>query len=138
MLDVRKLAAIDIALLGPRLVIAEFGTGVLGAVALGTFAAVRSRSTPGQLLAAYLVALGLNYVPLLLHALALRSRARALAVIGAELAADRRGAMRRYRRGSLLLLLPLVVPLLATVQFRRRHARSRYAAGPALGDAHDA
>ncbi|HEY0779823.1 MAG TPA: hypothetical protein VGD56_17790 [Gemmatirosa sp.] len=133
MLDVRKLAAIDIALLGPRLILAEFGTGVVGALALGSFAAVRSQSTPGRLLAAYLVTLGVNYVPLLVYALALRAPGRAHAVIGAELAADRRGAMRRYRRGSLLLLMPLVVPLLAVVQDRRRRTRPARAAG-AAGD----
>ena len=119
MLDVRKLAAIDIAFLGPRLIIAEFALGVFGSLALGTFIALRSQGTSGRLLAIYLLSLGVNYVPLLLHAISLRRAGTARAEIADELAETKR-AMGKYRRGSLLLLLPFVVPALAVVQERRR------------------
>ena len=125
MLNVRKLAAIDIAILGLLPVIAEFALGVIGSLAMGIFVALRSRGIRGMVLAAYLVALGINYVPLLFHALSLRDRSRARREMDDELGADPRIAMRRYRRGSLLLLLPFVVPVLALVQRRgQQPARS--------------
>jgi hypothetical protein len=46
MINPRKLAAIDIAILGPTLIIAEFAGGVLLCVALGTFVLFRGRSAP--------------------------------------------------------------------------------------------
>jgi len=65
---------------------------------------------------AYLISLAINYVPLMLYAFAI---ARAGSARG-EIADDRRQAIRKYRRGSLLLLLPLVVPVLAIAQERSR------------------
>jgi len=120
MLDVRKLAAIDLTFLGPRIIITEFAAGVFGCLAIAVFAGVRSTTSSGRLLAVYLLLLGVNYVPLLLHAVALRRSGEARAVIADELASDPRAAMRKYRRGSLLLLVPLVVPVLAVIQERDR------------------
>ena len=121
MLNVRRLAAIDVAFLGPAIIIAEFAVGVIGPLALGIFIASRSHSVNQAMLAAYFVALGINYFPLLLHALSLRDHSRARLEIESELGSDPRAAMRRYRRGSLLLLLPLVIPFLAVMQARGRN-----------------
>jgi len=119
MFSVRKLAAIDIAFLGPTFVILEFALGVVGALALGLFAAFRARSASGALIAAYLLSISINYVPLLLHAVSLRERRRAREEMADELTPDPRRTMRKYRRGSLLLLIPLVMPILALAQARR-------------------
>ena len=44
MIDIRKLAAIDIAFLGKTFIIAEFVLGVFGIGALGVFVAVRGHT----------------------------------------------------------------------------------------------
>jgi hypothetical protein len=115
-LNVRRLAAIDLVFLGPTFVVAEFTLGVFGSLALGLFVIVRSRGMSGLALGAYLISLGINYVPVLASAISMSRRGSAHTEIDADLATSTRDAMRRYRRGSLLLLLPLVVPVLAAVQ----------------------
>jgi hypothetical protein len=70
-------------------------------------------------LGGYLVLLGVNYLPMLLHAVSLVRTHSASREIAEELV-DRRFAFRKYRRHSLYLLVPLVVPLLATLQLRER------------------
>ena len=119
MLNVRKLAALDIHFLGPRLIVSEFAAGVAGPVIFGilTLRMAQRHAWPFglTLFGAYLLTLGLNYVPLLLHAVSLvRSRA-AFREIEHELS-DRSEAFRRYRRQSLYLLVPFVVPIIAFAQ----------------------
>ena len=84
------------------------------------FVAVRGHTLFQAALAAYLISLAINYVPLMLYAFAIARAGSAPAEIGDEIGDDRRRAMRKYRRGSLLLLLPLVVPVLAIAQERSR------------------
>ena len=112
MIQPRKLAAIDVAFLGRPLILAEFAAGVVLGVALGTFTMFRSRSPMQTALGIYLVALGFNYLPMLLHALAFKDRATARAEIADELETTQK-AMAKYRRQSLLLLIPLVLPIVA-------------------------
>jgi hypothetical protein len=57
MISVRKLAAVDVAFLGSRLVIAEFALGVAGPLGLGVLTVVRSQSSAGRLFGAYLISL---------------------------------------------------------------------------------
>jgi len=59
----------------------------------------------------YLISLGINYVPMLAYAVAITRRQSAEA-LGEELM-DKRRAMAKYRRQSLLLLVPLRAPILA-------------------------
>lgn len=68
MISIRKLAAVEITFLGSRLVIAEFALGVAGPLGLGVLTLVRSQSSAGRLVGAYLMSLAVNCVPLLLHA----------------------------------------------------------------------
>jgi hypothetical protein len=115
----RKLAAIDIAFLGPRLIIAEFACGVLLCPALGVFVLIRGHGSVAQLLLGlYLLSLGINYVPMLIYAIEITRANSARSELGEELA-DKRLAMAKYRRQSLLLLVPLLAPILALAQ--RRH-----------------
>ena len=106
----RRLAAVDVAFLGPKLIIAEFGLGVCGSIALGVLTLARAQSGPGLLLGLYLLSVGVNYVPLLVYAIEFARHGSAQAAIADE-ADDRRRLFRKYRRQSLILLLPLAAPV---------------------------
>jgi hypothetical protein len=119
MLDIRKLAAIDLEFLGPKVILTEFGLGLAGSLALGilTLRAGIHRFHSARMIVFgfYLPSLGINYVPLLLHAIDMSRHGSAGQEIANELG-DKSAAFRRYRRQSLLLLLPLVVAVVAIVQ----------------------
>lgn len=117
-MNARKLAAIDIVFLGSKLIIAEFASGVLLCAALGTFVLFRGHSIWQLILGLYLISLGINYVPMLIYAVAITRRRSARAEIGGELEEQHR-AVTKYRRESILLLVPLLVPILALAQERR-------------------
>jgi len=112
MTDVRKLAAIDIVFLGFGVVVTEYACGVLLSIALGIFVLFRSHSAGQAILGAYFLCLGINYIPLLVYSLSIGNNDEARAELGNELI-DKRRAMAKYRRLSLLLLAPLVIPILA-------------------------
>jgi len=114
-IDFRNLAAVDIAFLGSRLVLAEFSIGVFGSLLLGLLTLLRSHSVGGTALGAYLLCIGINYVPLLLYAVGLTHFDSARYEIPEE-TIDKRRMFRKYRRQSLLLLVPLVVPILAAAR----------------------
>ena len=108
----RKLAAIDIIFLGPKFIIIEFAGGVVLCAALGVFVLLRSHSVLTLALGFYLISLGINYVPMLIYAVAITKKDSAWTEMGDELD-DKRRAMAKYRRQSLLLLVPLLVPIVS-------------------------
>ena len=112
--DFRKLAAIDILFFGYRVILAEYAVGVLFSVALGLFVLLRAASFLQVLLGTYFVCLGINYVPMLSYSIAIANKQNARAEIFDELG-DKRTAMSKYRRKSLFLLVPLLIPTLAVV-----------------------
>lgn len=114
-IDIRKLAAVDIAFLGPRFILTEFSIGVFGSLGLGVLSLAKTHSFGGTLLGIYLLCIGVNYVPLLLHAIGLWRHGTALQEIAEELP-EKRQMFRKYRRQSLFLLVPLVVPIVAVIQ----------------------
>jgi hypothetical protein len=118
-IDFRKLAAIDIVFLGRTFIVAEYAAGVFLSLALGLFILDRGHSLGQTGLGMYFLCLGVNYVPLLVHACLLANKDRAQAEMTDELT-DKRRAMSKYRLQSLLLLVPLVVPILAVTRERRR------------------
>jgi hypothetical protein len=119
MLNPRKLAAIDLAFLGPKIIIGEFAFVVLFAPALGVFALLRGRGTPAQIaLGCYFIALGINYVPMLVYAVAINKTKSAHTILGNDLD-DKRAAMSKYRRQSMWLLVPLIMPIVALTQARK-------------------
>ena len=128
MLNPRKLAAIDVAFLGPKFVIAEFAGGVVLCFALGVFVLTRSHSSLQFTLGLYLVSLGINYVPLLAYAVAITRKKSARSELGDELK-DERQAMSKYRQQSMLLLVPLLVPILSLL-LERRIARATEPSDP--------
>ena len=112
MINPRKLAAIDIIFLGSTFIIIEFAGGVVLCAALGVFVLLRSHSAMTLALGLYLISLGINYVPMLIYAVTIAKNDSAWVEIGNELD-DKRQAMAKYRRQSILLLVPLLVPILA-------------------------
>jgi len=118
-INIRKLAALDIAFLGPKLILAEFSVGVFLSAAIGLVTLKRSHSVWQILLGGYLLSLAVNYVPLLLYAIPIVRQRSAQEGVAGE-GADRNGSFRRYRRQSLLLLIPFAVPILAFVQERQK------------------
>lgn len=128
LIDVRKLAALDIAFHGPRLTLAEFGFGVFFCAALGLFlfavelSAGRAHSPFRIVVAGFSLFVALNYAPLLLYAIAITRRGSAHAEVARELAQRDRYA-RKYGAQQFLLLVPLVVPILAIVQEARKRSR---------------
>lgn len=120
-IEIRKLAALEVLFLGPKLVLAEYVCGVFLSAVLGVFVLMRGQTLWQSLLGIYLICIGLNYLPLLLQAFALRDRNAAREVIGNELA-DTRQTFSRYRSQSLLLLVPLLVAIIGVSQSRRIHS----------------
>ena len=108
----RKLAAIDIVFLGSKFIITEFAGGVLLSIALGAFILMRGHSMWQLALGVYFISLGINYIPLLVYAVAITRGQSARTEIVDELN-DKRRAMVKYRRQSVLLLIPLLVPIFA-------------------------
>jgi hypothetical protein len=79
---------------------------------------VQHDSVTQLVLGVYLIGLSINYVPMLIYAIGLTTNKSARAELGQELNDERR-AMAKYRRQSLLLLVPFLVPTLALCQKRK-------------------
>ena len=118
-IDPRKLAAIDIATLGPTFIISNFAGTSLLCLSVGIFILWHADSCQKVTAGSYFVSLGLNYTFMLFYALEIKTEEKARARIGDELI-NNRGAMAEYRRQLVYLLLPLVVPIAAL----RRHYNS--------------
>jgi hypothetical protein len=125
MTNLRRLAAIDTVFLGYKVVVAEYVCGVALSIALGIFALIRSHTAWGISLGAYLVCIGINYIPMLAFTLSIGNRERAKSELGDELARTPQ-AMARYRRVSLLLLVPFMVAVIAIGKNRSKRSRRAY------------
>lgn len=121
MINIRKLAAVDIAFLGPKVILAEFSLGVIGPLALGIFILYRSHSIWQAGLGWYIFSLGINYVPLLLYAAKISRDGTARAETADVMAQVPRPNF-KYTIQSLTLLVPLLVPSIAIAQeWRKAH-----------------
>lgn len=118
-INIRKLAALDMAFIGPRIILAEFAFGVFGPILVGLFSLERIHAPSQKWLGVYLILLGINYIPMLIYALAIYRKRSAQDEVADELA-HRTKIASRYFPQTLLLLVPLVVPLLALTQELRR------------------
>ena len=121
MINVRKLAATDLYFLGTKIILAEFGLGVPVMVLLGILSLraglFHTYATWQIVLGIYLLFLAINYIPMLWFAIDIARRGAAADVLGDELS-DQVAAMRKYRRQSLWLLIPLVAPVAWVMQRR--------------------
>jgi hypothetical protein len=119
LIEVHKLAAVDMLWLGPRVVIAEYAAGVALPLALGLWSlrphlASRPHSGGWPLaLGLWLITIAANYVPLFLHALSL-ARSGAVEREGRPEMAH----ARRYGVQQIMILVPLFVVVLAIAQHR--------------------
>jgi hypothetical protein len=115
----RRLAAIEILFLGYVFVVAEYAIGSFGSVFLGLFVLIRGHSPWQVALGMYLICLGINYLPMLRFAVAVRNKQNAQSDLRDEVP-EKKSSMTKYRRLSLLLLVPLLVPIFGLSQMRTR------------------
>ena len=120
MLKPRTLVAADISLHGRPLIIAEFVVGSCLSVALGLWLLLAGSANWQRWFGLYLVGIGLNYVPLLISAIAIPSREAARAISTDSLDVSK---LTRLTSQSLLLLVPLwaVVASIGIKGRRRNH-----------------
>lgn len=108
---VRTLAALDMLYHGPRVILLEFGAGVVFPSLLGIFSLLKGHAVWQKPLGIYLLLIGLNYVPLLIEALRLISRPEQLQFYRDRLEREP-GLGVKTTKQSLALLLPLSMPVL--------------------------
>ena len=127
-IDVRKLAALDLILHGPRFVLIEFGGAVVLAGGLGALSLRAGLAAPGHpvlweiALGVVLASIAANYVPLLVYAVALIRSGTARQQVAPELEQAHR-SQRLYGTQQFLLVVPFAVLVLALAQALRRQSR---------------
>jgi hypothetical protein len=120
LINVRKLAAVDMAWLGSRVIVAEYALGVLLPLALGILSVGRGLGEPEPVnrqvvFGIWLVTIAANYVPLFLYALAIACAGTVQVEGQPELK-----RARRYGIQQVMILVPLFVVGLALIQERGR------------------
>ena len=129
-MNVRKLAALDIVFHGPRLILAEFAVAVILGCGLGIlqfflFFHNSGHPLPIGFMGLFFSWIALNYTPLLLYTISIVRSKSAGQEVAFELEHKEIYA-RKYALQSLWLLLPLVVPVLAIFQEMQKHSRRDY------------
>lgn len=119
-INIRKLVALDIVFHGSRFILAEFIVAVVVPAAIGAFSFFAFFHNPAHpfaqvFLGCVLSWIALNYVPLLLYSISIIRGKSAEREVAFELEHKDYYA-RKYTPQSLLLVLPLVVPVLAITQ----------------------
>ena len=119
LIDVRRLAAIDMygrhgSKRRRRLILAEFVLAAIDIPLLGLTLVLAASSAPRVILGAYLIGVGLNFVPLALHAISISRTGR----LGTELAGvDIAAELRRYTAKHLFIGIPLLMLVFGVAQF---------------------
>lgn len=126
-INIRKLAALDLVFHGSRFILAEFAGGVIACGSLGAFSLVTFFRTPSHAVFSLLIGLvlcwiALNYVPLLLYAIDIVRRKSAQQEVAFELEHKDIYARKYTLQSVCLLLLPLIMPILSLVQERQKHS----------------
>jgi hypothetical protein len=120
-INIRKLAALDIAFHGSKFILIEFALGVIGCAALGLFSIYfgllhgLDHSLFAVIIGCYLLLIALNYVPLLFYTISIVRHQSAHQEVAYELE-HRDKFAGKYMSQSMLLLMPLAVPALAVYQ----------------------
>ena len=128
-INIRKLAALDIVFHGTGFIMAEFIVAVVVPGFFGPLALFAFFHNPAHPFAQLFVGcvfswIAVNYIPLLLYTISITRRKSAAREVAFELEHKDYYA-RKYTVQSLLLVLPLVVPVLAIVQEVQRHSQKR-------------
>ena len=123
MINIRKLAAVDMALHGTRLITAEFALGiilplVLGLLSIRTGLASTARLNWDAIVGWWLVGTSVNYIPLFIYALLLAKGGTVHTEGQPEIA-----HIMRYTAQQLIIFVPLLVVVLSIVQELSRRAR---------------
>lgn len=120
MINIRKLAAVDMVLNGTRFILAEFAIGIvlpliLGFVSLraGLFGAVPI--VRQIVLGLWLIGVAVNYIPLFIYAVIIARRGTATEEGQPELA-----HIKRYTVQQAMIFIPFFVAVLAILQESRR------------------
>jgi hypothetical protein len=110
-INIRKLAALDISFHGPKFILIEFAIGVIGCAALGLFSMYfglfhgPNHSLFAAIMGCFLLWIALNYVPLLIYAISIVRHKSAHQEVAYEL--DHRDKFAgKYMSQSTLLLIP--------------------------------
>jgi len=123
-IQVRKLVAVELTFLGPKIVIAEYAVavvvGLLVAVLSLRSGLYRTHAMWQTLLGFYLLFIVFAYAVLLASAIGMARRGDCRNEIVDELN-NTREVFRKYRRQSLWILVPLAVPLAALRQHLNRY-----------------
>lgn len=120
MINIRKLAALDMLLHGVRLIQAEFGIGILVPVMLGV-RLLRAGWSPAAKsgwdigLGLWLIGMAANYVPLFIYTI-LIARAGTIQEEGQPELPQ----VKRYSLQQVIIFVPFLVAALAVMQERRR------------------
>lgn len=120
MITIRKLAAVDMAWLGTRVILAEYALGILLALILGLIS-VRSglfgldRSDWEVALGFWLVGIAANYIPLFVYAVLIARGGTVKQEGQPEFA-----YAKRYGVQQVIILIPFLVVVLTLVQEGRR------------------
>ena len=128
-INVRKLAALDIAFHGPKFILIEFALGVFVCAALGLFSLYfglfhgPNHSLFAVIMGCFLLWVALNYVPLLIYAMSIVKHKSAHQEVAYELAHKDKYAG-KYMRQSTILLIPLAIPVLAVYQELQKRSHS--------------
>ncbi len=121
MISIRKLAAVDMAWLGTRVIVAEYAFGIVLPLILGLIS-IRSglfgldRSGWEVALGFWLVGIAANYIPLFLYAV-LIARGGTVKEEGQPEFAH----AKRYGVQQVVILIPFLVIALTLIQEGRRH-----------------
>jgi hypothetical protein len=113
MIDLRKLAVLQLAVSGPLIACTEFACGTFIPIGLGIFLLLHTFGGWQIALGVYFLCVGLNHVPMLWWVTSVGDRTAAWAELGPPW--EYRGrVMRRYRLQSRVLYIP-VVPLVLAI-----------------------
>src|SRR5262249_1023376 len=127
LIQIRKLAAVDMAWLGARLIVVEYLAGVVLPLALGVFT-LRStwlsshRFTWQTLLGIWLVTIAANYIPLFIYAVSLMRSG----TVDSEGKPEIKNA-RRYGCQQVMILVPFLVVAVAIIQELRTSSLNKKA-----------
>ena len=123
MINIRKLAAVDMALNGTRFIVTEFAIGIVLPLILGLFSIRDGLSGAVQiswqtLLGFWLISIAANYVPLFIYAVRIARGGTVMEEGQSELA-----HAKRYSIQQVIILVPFLVVFLAIIQESRRRNR---------------
>ena len=123
MINIRKLAAVDMALNGTRFIVTEFAIGIVLPLILGLFSIRAGLSGAVQiswqtLLGFWLISIAANYVPLFIYAVRIARGGTVMEEGQSELA-----NAKRYTIQQVIILVPFLVVVLAIIQESRRRNR---------------